>query len=67
MTTEAFRRELVSLVNKHSVENGSDTADIILADYLIACLEAFETATVERERFLAHPLVGAWHETTVKS
>lgn len=40
-----FRQELRSLINRFSMENGSDTADYILADYLMSCLDAFDTAT----------------------
>lgn len=39
-----FRRELKDLINKHSIENGSDTPDFILAEYLSDCLGAFERA-----------------------
>lgn len=41
--------EIKSVLNKHSRENASNTPDFILADYLQACLEAFEFATVQRE------------------
>jgi hypothetical protein len=37
--------ELSSLLNKHSAENGSNTPDFILAEYLMGCLTAFNTAT----------------------
>jgi hypothetical protein len=43
-----FREELISLINRYSMENGSNTPDIVLADYLIACLEAFDEAVTER-------------------
>ncbi len=38
----AFKSELAQLINRHSMENRSDTPDFILADYLFRCLEAFE-------------------------
>lgn len=44
-----FQEELTTLINRHSVENGSETPDFILAVYLSACLAAFEAATVRRE------------------
>lgn len=45
----SFRDALVNLVNRHSLENGSDTPDWILAEYLIACLKTFDTCVEERE------------------
>ena len=37
--TEGFRKELACLINRYSRENGSDTPDFILADYLDGCRE----------------------------
>ena len=36
-----FEKDLSDLINAHSLENASDTPDFILAEYLVACLEAF--------------------------
>ncbi len=33
-----FVKDLEDLINKHSLENGSDTPDYILADYMYNCL-----------------------------
>jgi len=44
-----FRQELEELINKHSLENGSDTPDFILAEYLMESLRAFDRATNARE------------------
>lgn len=44
-----LRQELTALLNKHSAENGSNTPDWILADYLLRSLDAFEQATKARE------------------
>lgn len=38
----SFLSDLTSLINKHSLEGGSNTADYILADYLSRCLENFD-------------------------
>lgn len=46
-----LRRELVSILNKHSRENYSDTPDYVLADYLIGCLKAFENGVNQRNEF----------------
>lgn len=47
----AFEQDLRQLINKHSVENTSNTPDLILAEYLNACLSAFSVATRQRERW----------------
>jgi len=44
-----FKEELVKLINKHSIENGSDTPDFILAQYLLNCLAVFNSAVNKRE------------------
>lgn len=49
---EAFRKELTEVINRHSKENGSDTPDYMLAEYLCACLSAFDSAVNQR---------GMWH------
>lgn len=44
-----FYEELTSLINKHSLENASDTPDYILAKYLVNCLETFNLAVIRRD------------------
>ena len=44
-----FRQELIVLLNRHSMENPSNTPDFILASYLLGCLAAFDTAVQQRE------------------
>jgi hypothetical protein len=46
-----FREELISLINRYSKENGSNTPDYILARFLDGCLKAFDLATLERDRW----------------
>ncbi len=48
-TEPAFKHELVTLINKHSMENESNTPDFILANYLMLCLKAFNNVTNTRE------------------
>jgi hypothetical protein len=43
-----FMDELASLLNRYSKENGSDTPDFILAQYLSDCLAAWNRAVNER-------------------
>lgn len=45
----SFKRELESLINRHSKENESNTPDFILAGYMHDCLKAFNLATQQRE------------------
>ena len=46
-----FEKELLELINRHSMENASNTPDYILAQYMEACLTAFNTATQQRENW----------------
>ena len=48
---ENFKKELEVLINKHSIENESNTPDWLLAQYLLNCLAAFTTATQQRENW----------------
>lgn len=47
---DSFRSELTALINKHSLEGGSNTADYILADYLSRCLENFDLTLQVRSK-----------------
>ena len=47
----AFQTELRALINKHSMENGSDTPDFILAKYLLSSLDTLDTALRARHDF----------------
>lgn len=47
-------KQLQRLVNRLSLENGSDTPDFILAQFLWDSLKAFEAATNSRDVFWGH-------------
>jgi len=49
-----FRKELAELLNRHSMENSSNTPDFVLADYLKSCLDVFNQATQARESWYGH-------------
>lgn len=51
MSDDALRTELAALLNKHSAENGSDTPDFVLAQFLLNCLHAFDVAVADRTRW----------------
>lgn len=44
-----FEKELEEIINRHSKENDSNTPDFILAQYILGCLAAFNTAVQQRE------------------
>jgi len=44
-----FQKELRSLINRCSLENGSDTPDFLLAEYLRDCLDAYEKLSRARD------------------
>ena len=46
-----FRVELESVINKCSMEDGSNTPDSILAMYLVQSLQAFGTAVRNRDHW----------------
>ena len=52
MSESEFVRELQRLINKCSMENGSDTPDFILAAYLNNCLHSFNDAVRARREWL---------------
>lgn len=47
--TRTFRTELESAINRHSKENGSNTPDFILAQFLMDSLSVFDNAVRARE------------------
>lgn len=46
-----FEKELETLINRYSKENVSNTPDFILARYLKNCLDVFNIAVKEREKW----------------
>ena len=53
-----FRKELESLINSKSLENGSNTPDWILAEFLAGCLTTFDVAVNAREKWYGRDDVG---------
>ena len=47
----SLENDIARLINKHSREADSNTPDFILAEYIMACLSAFEVASNRREVF----------------
>lgn len=48
-TKTELEKGLEGLINNESRENDSNTPDYILAEYMMACLDAFELASNKRE------------------
>lgn len=46
-----FEKELESLINRCCLENASDTPDFILMEYLVHCLNAFNTGITARDKW----------------
>jgi hypothetical protein len=51
MDQPVFAKALEGLLNEHSQENASNTPDFILAEFLEACLAAWNRATLRREEW----------------
>jgi hypothetical protein len=55
MRPKTFEQELRDLINRHSKENGSNTPDFLLAEYLVGCLSVFDTILTKRTRWTDGP------------
>jgi hypothetical protein len=55
-----LRKDIEQAINSACAENGSDTPDWILAEYLMNCLEAFDTATRARDKWWGGPNANKW-------
>ena len=49
-------QELTQVINRRSLENGSNTPDFILADFLSRCLVAFDDTTNARATWYGQPM-----------
>ena len=49
--TPAFEDELTKLINKHSIENDSNTPDYILAEWICEQIELFRDIMYERDKW----------------
>lgn len=46
-----FERELEELINRHSVENDSNTPDLILRGFIVDCLNTFNRSVRQRDQW----------------
>ena len=49
-----LRTDIEHAINRNSAENGSDTPDFILAEYLMLCLDAFDKTLHARSNWYNH-------------
>ena len=48
---ERFRERIEEVINVLSLENGSNTPDYVLSEYLVDCLKSYDRALQAREKF----------------
>ncbi len=53
-----FTKKLTNLLNCTSQENGSNTPDFILAEYLRDCLDVFNNTLQKREKWYGRNISG---------
>jgi len=53
---DTFSSELEVLINKYSMENGSNTPDFILKEYVLRCLENYDLTLRQREQWFGRPI-----------
>jgi len=46
-----FHEKLETLINNYFMENGSNTPDYILANYLLGCLKVFDQTVKDRDKW----------------
>lgn len=59
MNKHDFENDLRDLINTHCRENGSDTPDYLLAEYLVGCLNAYDRAVRQRDDWVGRPFICA--------
>ena len=66
MNIEEIKKDLSGILNKHSLENETNTPDFILAEYLLNCLLAFNSSFKQRTEWYSKttPTTGNKEDTT---
>jgi len=55
----SLRKDIEHAINCNSAENGSNTPDFMLAEFLTECLAAFDKAVAAREKWYGrNPAIG---------
>jgi hypothetical protein len=50
-----FQKKLEVLINQHSLENGSNTPDFILSEYLTGCIDVWNKSVMRRSDWYGNP------------
>ena len=48
---KGFQDELAELINIHSKENGSDTPDFLIAEFMVGMLNVFDAVLKRRDKW----------------
>lgn len=59
MSDATFQKELKTLINRYSLENGSNTPDFLLAMYLVKCLDVYDEMVNARETWYGRRNLGS--------
>lgn len=54
-----FEKELEALINKYSIENGSDTPDFLIAEFMSNCLIAYQQVVTKRDKWFGVDMCAA--------
>lgn len=63
----SFEKELEGLINRYSMENGSNTPDFLLAEYLRNCLDHFDLMINKRDKWYGVKLEPGMSKETIAS
>jgi len=67
MSKSQLRTDIEEAINRNSAENGSDTPDFILAEFLVSCLDAFDKTVHARSNWYNHHChIGGCHHLDSK-
>lgn len=59
---ESFEKKLENLINEYSKENGSDTPDFLLAEYLSDCLYNYNKTIRARDKWFGIYDIWSWRK-----
>lgn len=62
---KTFRSELETIINKYSVDNTINTPDFVLVKFIVDSLEAFNNATILRDKWHGEHMMSVCRDTDV--
>lgn len=51
MDIDNFKKDLETLINKYNIESGSDTPDFVLTEYIVNCINSFNSIIRNRDKW----------------